>query len=67
MRCHLHHVITQTKHRLVHSTVIKDEEPFYVLFSQIMSYILHIMIYIGMILLDNMFQCILFIVVIDFI
>jgi hypothetical protein len=67
MRCHLHHVIAQTKHRLVHSTVIKDEEPFYVLFSQIMSYILHIMIYIGMILLDNMFQCILFIVVIDFI
>jgi hypothetical protein len=41
------------------------EEVTYVLNSRIMSYILNMLIYVGMILLDNLLQCFLFIVVID--
>jgi predicted small integral membrane protein len=33
--------------------------------SQIMSYLLHMLIYVGIILLDNLLQCLLFIAMID--
>jgi hypothetical protein len=48
---------------LQESTTVKEDT--YILNSQIMSYILNILIYVGMILLDSLLQCFLFIVVID--
>jgi hypothetical protein len=48
---------------LQESTTVKED--MYILNSQIMSYILNILIYVGMILLDSLLQCFLFIVVID--
>jgi hypothetical protein len=48
---------------LQESTTVKEDT--HILNSQIMSYILNILIYVGIILLDSLLQCFLFIVVID--
>jgi hypothetical protein len=48
---------------LQESTIV--EEVTYVLNSQIMSYILNMLICVGMILLDNLLQCFMFIVIIN--
>jgi hypothetical protein len=45
--------------------VIKEPQVTYSFSSQIMSYILDMLIYIGMILLNNLLQCLVLIVVID--
>jgi hypothetical protein len=50
----LQRAIIQTEWRLFNSIIIEEEEPSYILFSLIMSYMLSLVICIGMILLDNM-------------
>jgi hypothetical protein len=45
--------------------VVKEPQVTYSFSSQIMSYILNMLIYVGMILLDNMLQCLFFIAMID--
>jgi hypothetical protein len=52
--CHLHLIV-----------IIKEPQVIYGFFSQIMSYILNMLIYVGIILLDNLLQCLLFIAMID--
>jgi hypothetical protein len=49
----------------LHSTIVKEDEESFVLFSQIMFHILNMMICIDMILLDNQLQCLICIVIID--
>jgi hypothetical protein len=61
---HLQCVIVQTEWHLHNSTVVKEEEASYIVFSLIMSYMLNLVICIGMILLD-LLQCSIYIVVID--
>jgi hypothetical protein len=61
----LQHVGTQIERRLLNSTVIKDEEPSCILFPIMMSCILSMMICIGMIVLDNLLQCLICIVMTD--
>jgi hypothetical protein len=62
--CHLQCTIIQNERRLLASTVIKEQEALYVLFLTIMSFIMNLMICVGMILL-YLLQCLFNIVVID--
>jgi hypothetical protein len=50
--------VAETQRFLINPIVIKEEDVTYVLFSQIMSDILIMIIFIGMILLDNILQCV---------
>jgi hypothetical protein len=45
--------------------VVKESQVTHNFFSQIMSYIVNMLIYVGMILLDNLLQCLLFNAMID--
>jgi predicted small integral membrane protein len=45
--------------------IIKEPQVTYGFTSQIMSYLLHMLIYVGMILLDNLLEYLLFIAMID--
>jgi hypothetical protein len=60
---HINRTLRQSTRSLQKSTTVKED--IYALNSQIMSYILNILIYVCMILLDTLLQCFLFIVVID--
>jgi hypothetical protein len=62
LQCELHQANRRRLHPIV---VIMEPQVTYSFFSQIMSYILNMLICICMILLDNLFQCLMFIVVID--
>jgi hypothetical protein len=67
MRAEVHrlqHELHQGHHRL-HPIVVKKPQVTYDFSSQIMAYILNMFICVGMILLDNLLQCLLFIAVID--
>jgi hypothetical protein len=55
----------QTERHLCPIVVVKEPQVTYSFSSQIMSYILNKLIYVDIILLDNMLQCLLFIAVID--
>jgi hypothetical protein len=57
--------VTKIKCHLLNSIVIKEGEAMHILFSQIMSYILGIIICVGTILLDNLLQYLMFIAMID--
>jgi hypothetical protein len=57
--------LRQADRRLHPIVVIMEPQVTYVFFSQIMSYILNMLICVGMILLDNLLQCLLFIAMID--
>jgi hypothetical protein len=62
---HLQCELRQVEHH-PHSIVItKEPQVTYDFSSQIMSYILSMLICIGIILLDNLLQCLLFIIVVD--
>jgi hypothetical protein len=61
----LQHELHQVDRRLHPVVVVKESQVTYGSCSQIMSYIFHMLICIGMILLDNMLQCLLFITMID--
>jgi hypothetical protein len=52
-------------HRRLHPIVVKEPQVTYGFSSQIMAYILNMFICVGMILLDNLLQYLLFIAVID--
>jgi hypothetical protein len=58
-------VIAYTKWHLDNPTVVKENEASYIIFSQIMPYILSMMICIDMILLDNLLQYLICIIMID--
>jgi hypothetical protein len=60
---HINRKLYQFMHGLQKSTTIKEDT--YVLNSRIMSYILNILIYVDMILLDSLLQCFLFVTVVD--
>jgi hypothetical protein len=51
--------------RLHPIVVIREQQVMYDFFPPIMSYILNMLICVGMILLDNLLQCLLFIAMID--
>jgi hypothetical protein len=55
----------QADRRLHPIVVIKEPQATYGFSSRIMSYLLDMLIYVCMILLDNLLQCLLFIAVID--
>jgi hypothetical protein len=57
--------LRQADHRLHPVVIIKEPQVTYDSCSEIMSYIFNILICVGMILLDNLLQCLLFIVMID--
>jgi hypothetical protein len=61
----LQHEFCQVEHRFHPIIIVKEPQVTYDISSQIMSYILNILIYVCMILIDNLLQCLLFIVVID--
>jgi hypothetical protein len=61
LQCKLH----QVDRRLHSIIIVKELQVTYGFFSQIMSYILNMLICVGMILLDNLLQCLLFIAMID--
>jgi hypothetical protein len=61
LQCELH----QANHCLHPIVVIKESQATYGFSSQIMSYLLHMLIHVGMILIDNLLQCLLFITMID--
>jgi hypothetical protein len=63
-RC-LQRKLRQAECRLHPIIIIKESQVMYDFSSQIMSYILNMLIYVGIILLDNLFQCLLFITMID--
>jgi hypothetical protein len=56
--CNMQRAVAETQRFLINPIVIKEEDVTYVLFSQIMSDILIMIIFIGMILLDNILQCV---------
>jgi hypothetical protein len=60
---HIYRELRQSAHDLQEPTVVKEVT--YVFNSPILSYILNMLIYVGMILLDNLLQCFLFIAMID--
>jgi hypothetical protein len=60
---HINRELHESARGLQKSTTVKKD--MYILNSRIMSYILNILICIGMILLDSLLQCFMFIVVID--
>jgi hypothetical protein len=60
----LQHELRQSD-RCLHPIVVKEPQVTYDFSFQIMFYILNILIYIGMILLDNLLQCLLFITMIN--
>jgi hypothetical protein len=60
LQCELHHA-----DRRLHPTIVNEPQVTNGSFSQNMSYILNMLIYIGIILLDNLLQCLLFIALID--
>jgi hypothetical protein len=62
---HLQHELRQDDRHLHLIVVIKEPQVTYGFYSQIMSYILDMLICVGMILLDNLLQCLLFIDMID--
>jgi hypothetical protein len=64
-RYHLQRVIVQTDRHLLNPTVVNKEESLYILFSQIMAYILCMIICADMILIYNLLQCLICIVMID--
>jgi hypothetical protein len=64
-RRHLQGAVNQTERRLHNSITVKEEEALYILFSQVIPYILSMMIYIDMIVLDNFLQYLIYIVMID--
>jgi hypothetical protein len=55
--CRLQCELRQVDHRLHPIVVVKEPQVTYDFSSQIMSYILNMLIYIGMILRDNLLQC----------
>jgi hypothetical protein len=55
----------QTDHRLHPVVIVKEPQVMYDFCSQIISYIFNILIYVGIILLDNLLQYLMFIVIID--
>jgi hypothetical protein len=57
--------LRQADHRLHPVVIIKEPQVTYNSCSQIMSYIFNMLICIGMILLDNLLQCFMFIAMID--
>jgi hypothetical protein len=57
--------VTKTKRCLVNPTVVKEEEATYILFSQLIPYLLSMIIYVGMILQDKMLQYLIFIARMD--
>jgi hypothetical protein len=57
--------LRQAERHLQPIVVIKEPQVTYGSCSQIMSYIFHILIYVGMILLDNLMQYLLFIAMIN--
>jgi hypothetical protein len=59
------HKLCQAERRLHPIVVVKELQVMYGFSYQIMSYILNMLICVGMILLDNLLQYLLFIVVID--
>jgi hypothetical protein len=61
----LQYKLCQANRRIHPIVVIKEPQVTYNFFSQIMSYILNMLICVGMILLDNLLQCLLFIAMID--
>jgi hypothetical protein len=61
LQCELH----QANHRLHPIVVIKKSQVTYDFSSQIMSYLLHMLTHVGMILIDNLLQYLLFITMID--
>jgi hypothetical protein len=62
---HLQRELREADHRLHPIVVIKELQVTYDFFSQIMSYILNMLICVGIILLDNILQNLIFIVMID--
>jgi hypothetical protein len=62
---HLQHELHQAYHHRHPIVVVKESQVTYGFSSQIMSYILSMFICVGMILLDNLLQCLLFIAIID--
>jgi hypothetical protein len=62
---HLQCELRQAQRRLHPIIIIKESQVIYNFSSQIISYILNMFIYVGMILLDNLLQYLLFIDVID--
>jgi hypothetical protein len=52
-------------HHLHPIVIVKELQVMYNFFSQIMSYILNMLVCVCMILLDNLLQCLLFIAMID--
>jgi hypothetical protein len=57
--------LRQTDRRLHPVVIVKEPQVTYGSCSQIMSYIFHMLICVGIILLDNLLQCFLFIAMID--
>jgi hypothetical protein len=62
---HLQRELHQADHRLHPIIIVKEHQVTYSFSSQIMSYILNMLICVGMILLDNLLQYLLFIAIID--
>jgi hypothetical protein len=62
---HLQRELRQVDHRLHLIIIINESQVAYDFSSQIMSYILNMLISVGMILLDNLLQCLLFIAMMD--
>jgi hypothetical protein len=57
--------LRQAQHHLHPIIIIKEPQVTYNFSSQIMSYILNMFIYVGMILLVNLLQCLLFVAAIS--
>jgi hypothetical protein len=57
--------LRHTNRHLHPVVMVKEPQVMYGSYSQIMFYIFNILIYVGMSLLDNMLQCLLFIAMID--
>jgi hypothetical protein len=62
---HLQRKLRQADRRLHPIVIVREPQVTYGSCSQIMSYILNMLICVGMILLDNLLQCFLFIAMID--
>jgi hypothetical protein len=62
---HLQRKLHQADHRLHLVIIVKELQVIYGSCSQIMSYIFNMLICVGMILLDNLLQCFLFITMIN--
>jgi hypothetical protein len=61
----LQHKLHQVKRRLQLVIVVMEPNITYGFSTQIMSYVLNMLIFVGMILLDNLLQCLLFIAMTD--